>query len=229
MNTARRIQLISAVLLLALIVIFLPVQDWLSILHSWSQDNPIMAVLAFSVFVVIAMILVVPVSIQAMSAGFFFGLGKGLLLMCIAGLTGFVVAFLLGRSLFRPWIEAWLGHRPEFAAIDKAIHQNGLLVVLLTRLSLIIPYNLLNYSLGLTTVGIRDYLLGSAIGMLPGLFLFVFVGSSATDIAAIMSGESQFGDYDVLIGVFGVLVIFAGFTAIKRVAKRLMREELEKS
>jgi uncharacterized membrane protein YdjX (TVP38/TMEM64 family) len=72
--------------------------------------------------------------------------------MYLAGLTGFAAAFLLGRRLARPWIKKWARRRPDFAAIDKAINQKGLVIVILARLAQVPPYNLLNYSFGLTSV-----------------------------------------------------------------------------
>ena len=104
-----------------------------------------------------------------------------------------------------------------------------IMVVILTRLSMILPYNLLNYSLGLTAVRLRDYLIGSAIGMVPGIFLFVFIGAGATDIAAILSGELTLGDYDWLIGGFGLLTVATVVAIITRVAQKALKEELENS
>lgn len=57
--------------------------------------------------------------------------------MWVAGLAGFAAAFLLGRSLARPWIESWVSQRPKFVAIDKAIQQTGPMLVILTRLTLV--------------------------------------------------------------------------------------------
>lgn len=227
MSHIKFIQLIVVLLVLMLLAVFLPWQSWLSALYDWSQVHPNLAVIAFLGLIVLGMVLMVPVSIQAMAAGFIFGLSKGFLVMWLAGLVGFAAAFLIGRSLARPWIKTRVSQRPEFMAIDKAIHQRGLLVVILTRLAMILPYNLLNYSLGLTAVRLRDYLMGSAIGMLPGIFLFVFIGTTATDIAAIVSGELKLGDYDLLIGGIGLLALAAAVTVITRVAQKTLKEELE--
>ena len=99
--------------------------------------------------------------------------------------------------------------------------------MILARLAQILPYNLLNYSFGLTSVSLRDYALGSAVGMLPGIFMFVFLGTTATDIAAIMSGELELGDYDLWIGGFGVLAVAAAVVLITRVAQKALREQME--
>ncbi len=168
-----------------------------------------------------------PVSVQAMAAGFIFGLSKGFVIMYLAGLTGFAVAFLLGRRLARPWIEKWARQRPEFTAIDKAINQKGLVIVILARLSQILPYNLLNYSFGLTAVSLRDYVLGSAVGMLPGIFMFVFLGTTATNITAIMSGELDLGEYQLWIAGFGLFALVVIVALITRVAHKALKDQLE--
>ena len=227
MSMKRRIQLAFALVALVLLAIYLPLETWLTALIEWSQLNPNLAVLAFSGLIVVGMVLMFPVSIQAMAAGFIFGLNKGFVVMWLGGLIGFIAAFLVGRSLARPWIEKLAGRRPEFAAIDKAINQKGLVVVILARLSQILPYNLLNYSFGLTSVSLRDYILGSAVGMLPGIFMFVFIGTTATDIAAIMSGELELGDYDLWIVGFGILAVAIAVTVIARVAKKALNEQME--
>lgn len=227
MSNTKKIQLTCVLSILVLLAVFLPARSGLSTLYDWSQMNPNLAVLFFLVLIVFGMVLMVPVSLQAMASGFIFGLGKGFLVMWVAGLAGFAAAFLVGRGLARHWIETWVSQRPEFMAIDKAINRRGLLLVILTRLAMILPYNLLNYSLGLTAVGLRDYLIGSAIGMVPGIFLFVFIGAGATDIAAIVSGELKLGDYDMLIGAFGLLALAAAIAVITRVAQKTLKEELE--
>ena len=226
MRWARLIQLGMIIVVLVWLAIYLPFQTWLADLYGWSQLNPNLALLAFSGLVVLGMILMFPVSIQAMAAGFIFGLHKGFVVMCLSGLIGFAAAFLAGRSLARPWIEKWVGRRPEITAIDKAIKQKGLVVVILARLSQILPYNLLNYSFGLTSVSLRDFILGSAVGMLPGIFVFVFIGTKATDIAAIMSGKRESGEFDLWIGAFGVLVLAVAVSVITRVARKALKDHM---
>ena len=117
--------------------------------------------------------------------------------------------------------------RPDFVSIDEAIREKGFVIVMLARLALILPYNVLNYSFGLTAVSMRDYMLGSAVGMLPGIFLFVFIGTTATDIAAIVSGEVELGEYNLWLGGIAVLAVVAAVTLITRVAKKALRDNLE--
>lgn len=227
MNTSWRICLATLIIALVVLAAFLPLEAWHGTLVEWSHRNPNLAVLAFSAVIVIGMVLMLPVSVQAMAAGFIFGLNKGFVIMCLAGLTGFIAAFLVGRSLARPWIENWVSRRAEFVAIDKAIKQKGLVVVILARLAQVLPYNLLNYSFGLTSVHLRDYILGSAVGMLPGIFMFVFMGTTATDIAAIINGELGLGAYELWIGGFGLLAVAAAVIVITRFAQKALKEQLD--
>ena len=84
-------------------------------------------------------------------------------------------AFLLGRTLARSWIEQRAARNAKFRALDEAIKQEGFKIVLLLRLSPLFPFNLLNYTLGLTNVSLRDYVLASWIGMLPGTVMYVYL------------------------------------------------------
>ena len=67
---------------------------------------------------------------------------------------------------------------PRFQAIDRAVGEQGFKIVLLTRLSPIFPFNLLNYAFGLTKVRLWQYVLASWIGMLPGTIMYVYLGSA---------------------------------------------------
>jgi uncharacterized membrane protein YdjX (TVP38/TMEM64 family) len=223
---AHRVALACAILLLVLLAAFAPVESGYTGFAKWSTDHPLAAALAFSALVVLAMVIMLPVSIQAMAAGFLFGLGQGFLVMYLAGLAGFTVAFLAGRFLARPWVATLAQRRPEFASIDLAMHQRGLVLVLLARLSQVLPYNLLNYFLGLTAVKLKDYVAGSAIGMLPGIFLFVFIGTTATDIAAIFRGEVDDVGSSLWIAGAGILLLAAALLLITRTARRALKARL---
>ena len=99
-------------------------------------------------------------------------------------------AFLLGRTLARGWVETQAAHRPIFKALDAAVAEGGFKIVLLTRLSPLLPYFLLNYAYGLTRVRLRDFVLASWIGMLPGTVLYVYIGATVGGAAALAGGKA---------------------------------------
>ena len=112
-------------------------------------------------------------------------------------------------------------------AIDRAIQRKSFMVVLLTRLVMLLPYQVLNYSLGLTGVGFRAYLLGTNLGMIPPMFLFVYLGSSAADLAAVLEGQVSLERNEVAVAVAGFAAVIGIVALIIRSASRVLREELQ--
>jgi uncharacterized membrane protein YdjX (TVP38/TMEM64 family) len=111
-------------------------------------------------------VLLVPGSWLTLVAGAIFGLGPGVLYVMIGATIGATLAFLAARHLVRDLVARRLADDPRVAAIDRAVSGQGRRVVFLLRLSPLVPFNVLNYALGLSRVRLTDYLLGSA-GMLP--------------------------------------------------------------
>ncbi len=140
--------------------------------------------LAFIIIYNIGTLLFIPGSVLTAKGGCLFGLFWGSVYVLIAATLGATIAFLIGRYLSRSWVCKQIGKNPKFQAIDRAVAKEGLKIVLLTRLSPIFPFNLLNYALGVTQVSLKDYILGS-IGMIPGTVMYVYMGSVVTDIAMI--------------------------------------------
>ncbi|MEQ8690314.1 MAG: VTT domain-containing protein, partial [Pseudomonadales bacterium] len=140
------------VVVLLLLAWFLPVVEYLQTALNWIQANPSISWAVYIVLYIIATVLMLPGSILTLGAGFLFGLGYGYLVVSVASVTGATLAFLVGRFLARDWVESKLAGMPRFSALDKAVSERGALIVLLTRLSPVFPFNLLNYALGLTAV-----------------------------------------------------------------------------
>jgi uncharacterized membrane protein YdjX (TVP38/TMEM64 family) len=95
-------------------------------------------------------------------------------------------------------------------------------MVVLSRLSPAFPFNLLNYLLGLTAIPIRAYILANLFGMLPGMFLYVYVGAAARD--AIAGTNSSVGAYQQALKYVGLLATIAVVIIVTRIARKAMRE-----
>lgn len=147
----------------------------------WVENLGTLGPIAFILIYNLATLLFVPGSLLTLKGGCLFGLLWGSIYVIIASTLGATFAFLIGRYLSRNWVRKQITKNPQFQAIDKAIAKEGFKIVLLTRLSPIFPFNLLNYMLGVTQVSLKDYILGS-IGMIPGTVLYVYIGSLATDL-----------------------------------------------
>jgi uncharacterized membrane protein YdjX (TVP38/TMEM64 family) len=137
---------------------------------------------------VLACVAFVPGALLTLAAGALFGLAKGVALVFLGAVLGSTAAFLVARHLARKAVARRIERDPRFAAIDRAVAHEGLKIVFLLRLSPVVPFNLLNYALGLTRVSLRDYLLAS-FGMLPGTILYVSYGTVLGSLAQIAAGE----------------------------------------
>ena len=148
MNKATTFLIIGVLVVAA--VVLLPVTDWLQSAVAWIDANRAVSWLVFILMYVTATVLLLPGSLLTLVAGFVFGLGYGFAMVSFSSVVGASLAFLIGRFFAREWVAERLTGMPRFAALDAAIAERGALIVLLTRLSPVFPFNLLNYALGLT-------------------------------------------------------------------------------
>jgi uncharacterized membrane protein YdjX (TVP38/TMEM64 family) len=144
--------------------------DWIGKLGPWGP------VIFVSVYVV-ATVLFVPGSVLTLGAGAVFGVALGSVCVSISATLGATAAFLVGRYLARDAIARKIERNEKFAAIDRAVADEGWKIVFLTRLSPVFPFTLLNYAFGLTRVRLSHYVLASWIGMMPGTVMYVYLGS----------------------------------------------------
>ena len=157
---------------------------------TWIQELGAVGAIAFIALYAIATVAFFPGSILTLGAGVVFGVVQGALYVWIGATFGATLAFLVGRYLVRGLGDAEDCRTiPGFRAIDAAVGREGLKIVLLTRLSPIFPFNLLNYAFGVTSVSLKDYMLG-CVGMIPGTILYVYIGSLGGSLAAIGTAKS---------------------------------------
>jgi len=159
-------------------------QQWLLNALEWIDNNGTLGAIAFILLYIIATVAFLPGSILTLGAGVVFGVVLGSFYVFIGATIGATAAFLVGRYLARGWVASKIEGNNKFKAIDQAVGKEGLKIVLLTRLSPIFPFNLLNYAYGVTGVSLKDYIMGS-VGMIPGTIMYVYIGSLAGNLATI--------------------------------------------
>jgi uncharacterized membrane protein YdjX (TVP38/TMEM64 family) len=182
------------------------------------------APLVFVPSYVVACVLLIPGSILTLSAGFLFGVVRGSIYVSIAATLGATVAFLIGRYAARQWVAGRLASYPKFKAIDEAVAHEGWKIVALTRLSPLFPFNLLNYAFGLTNVRVRDYVMASWAGTLPGTIVYVYIGSLAGDLTRAATGESQRSIAEWTLYALGLLATIAVGVYVTRVSTRELKQ-----
>jgi uncharacterized membrane protein YdjX (TVP38/TMEM64 family) len=182
--------------------------------------------IAFIGIYIIATVAFLPGSILTLGAGVIFGVILGSLYVFIGATLGATAAFLVGRYLARDWVTNKISDNKKFAAIDKAVGKEGLKIVLLTRLSPIFPFNLLNYALGITGVSLQDYFLGS-VGMIPGTIMYVYIGSLAGNLAFI--GSESKPDNMILhwvIKIIGLIATIVVTIYVTKIAKKALEDDI---
>lgn len=141
----------------------------------------------------------VPVSKNLLAgvAGALFGLVGGIALSWVASMISAVVTFAIARRLGRTAVASMTG--PRIDRVEEIMRQQGLLAVIVARVTPVIPFTIVNYGAGITAVTSRDFVLGTAIGILPGTVGYAALGASAGRDATTF----------VLAGVMAV-ALFAG-------------------
>ncbi len=188
----------------------------------WIESLGIASAIAFMVIYIIATVAFLPGSILTLGGGAIFGLFWGSIYVFLGATIGATLAFLVGRYLARDWISQKISGNKKFAAIDNAVGKEGLKIVFLTRLSPAFPFNLLNYSLGVTAVSLKDYVLASA-GMIPGTIAYVYLGSLG-NISTICNAGSSENNFVLLI--IGFIATVAVTLYVTKVARKALDESI---
>lgn len=222
---ARFVALAVVLVALFLAMKFLPVREWLTNFNNWVGQMGVAGVFIFIVVYAVATVLLAPGSILTIGAGFAFGLWKGFLAVSGGATLGAALAFLVARFVARNKIEAMAKRNEKFRKIDDAIGEKGARLVFLLRLSPVIPFNLSNYFYGLTGVKFWPYVLASWLGMMPGTFLYVYIGTAGkAAVSTAAGGEAvqhgwQYWTF-MGIGLAATMVVTIWITKIARDALR---------
>lgn len=167
--------------------------------------------------VVAAMLPAWPLTI---AAGALFGFWRGIGLSFTGATLGSTLAFLIARHGGRRYILRWFGQSRSLAALDLAVGREGRRMVFLMRLSPFVPFNIVNYLLGLTGIAFIDYVL-AAPGMLPVTIVYTYAGFAAGEALA-LSGEAAVPhttSYYVLLAL-GLAATIAVTVVVTRAARR---------
>lgn len=203
--------------LLAILGSQLPLADWFFAFKKWFFPLGPVAVPVFVFIYLVATVVGLPNILLILVAGALFGFVKGLIAASIADTLGAIACFLIGRTFARQRIKRWISKNPRFSQLDVALGQKGWKILLLTRLSPMVPSNVLNYGFSCTKVNFWQYVFFSWLGMLPVIALYVYIGSLGINFFT-----SEFSPGKIALQLLGlVLAISAAFYTTKTVQKAL--------
>ena len=203
-----------------------PIADKVEWLVDWAKLHPLAGSLVYILSVIIATVLFVPGSGSMLIAGYLFGFGLGTLIAAIAMTLGAQCAFLAGRRVARSWVESKVAGNRRLTAIEAGLREEAFLIVVLTRLSLVIPFNVLNYAYGITSVRSGVHLVATGVGMLAPVALYVYLGTLARSIGEILAGTATPSTMGYWLAGFGVIAIVVLTWVMHRMATRALERHL---
>ena len=175
-------------------------QEWLSQANHWLASLGYWAYPTFTVIYLGATLVGLPAIFLFLAAGSLFGFIPGLTIVSFADTISVAVCYLLGRTVARKKVNEWISQRPHWGEFDRAVAKKGWKIVFLTRLSPIVPSNVLNYGFSLTKINFWQYLFVSWLAMLPVIALYVYLASVGINLLAGNSDPKQ-----IIASVVGIV------------------------
>ena len=125
---------------------------------------------------VLSLIGIVPGALLGIAGGAVFGFELGTIYSSIGILAGAYIAFRISRSVLRRYVAAWLHRKGRLTRMNTAVAADGWRMVALLRVSPVMPFSIVSYGFGLSSIACRDYMLGTLASMLP-LLGYVALGA----------------------------------------------------
>jgi len=170
------------------------------------QGLGVWAPVGFIGIYIAATVLFLPGSALTIAGGFLFGPVLGVLYNLTGAVVGGTFAFLISRYLASEWVAKKIGGRLK--QLIQGVEIEGWKFVAVVRLIPLIPFNLLNYGLGLTKISIKAYMVASAVFMLPGAIAYTYAGFLGEEFLR-GGGKELVGEIMLGIGFFVILGVIS--------------------
>jgi len=185
------------------------------------------APVAYASIYVVCTVFMVPGTVLTLAAGILFHeLWLAFVTISVGSTIGDCCSFLLGKTVLRSWVVRKIDAHPLFKAVDVAITRRGLVMVLLLRLTPVLPFNVLNYGLSVTGISFLSYAYGSWVGMAPGTFMYIYLSWAALN-AATSTGQAKLVSDILTYGVGSVVTIMV-VVIVTIISKRAIDLEMDK-
>ena len=193
----------------------LPVAAWLGAFERWIASLGLWGIALFAVIYVLAAIALAPEWPLMIVAGLAYGIWGVPLVLVVATIAA-AVAFLLARHAVRDRVRALIAGRTRLAAVDAAVAEEGWKIVALMRLNPMLPFSLQSYVFGATAVSFRKFVSATALGIIPGTALYVYLGVLGGRIGR---GEGAVGAAQWALLGLGLIATAVAVVLVARKAK----------
>ena len=203
------------------LLLLAPWREWLVGLSGWARAAGPGGVAAFALAYAAGSVLALPVWPLTVAAGVAYGAWGGFAVALPAGAVGASVAFLAGRTLLRGAVARRVAGDPRLGALDEAIGRQGPLLVVLLRLSPLFPYNVVNYALSATRLGLPAFAVASLFGMGPITFAWAWAGATFGSLEGV-AGRPPAGPAERALQWAGLAATVAVVFLLGRIARRAL-------
>eukprot|EP01116_Phalansterium_solitarium_P008594 TRINITY_DN22530_c0_g1_i1.p1 TRINITY_DN22530_c0_g1~~TRINITY_DN22530_c0_g1_i1.p1 ORF type:complete len:302 (-),score=82.33 TRINITY_DN22530_c0_g1_i1:789-1694(-) len=206
-----------------------PITYYFQIAVEWIQGLGYWGPVAFVGIYALTNVLFIPGFVLNIAAGYVWNLWFGSLYVWFGAVFGAAASFFVGRYFFKEWSAFFVGRFEKVEVLSTVIGDNALKIIFLLRLSPVMPYNILNYTLSMIPkVKFWHYLLATSVGTTPGIIVFVQLGTVLKDLQAVFDGSAEeTSDYQIIMiaGFAGTIVLMV---IISWVAGRAIKKEMAK-
>lgn len=206
------------------VIFYLDIQHYVVDLLDWVQSAEPWSEISFIVIYLLLTMFLVPTILFTLGSGFLFGTIMGGAYVLIAVAIGGLSAFLLSRYFFANRVRAYLIRHEKFRFVNDELVSHGWRAILILRLIPFFPLKLSNYFLGVTQFSVKDFLLGTVIGIIPNTLLITYAGSLAADITLLASGQLFRSPLMWASTILGFIILLIFVLYIIRLAKLAIKQ-----
>jgi uncharacterized membrane protein YdjX (TVP38/TMEM64 family) len=199
------------------------VVDWMHVIQSTGPRGWALFIGLYA----LCCLLFIPGSVLTIAAGAAYGFWGGSALVLAGNGLGSVLSLLITRLFLRDWMARRIANNPRLKALEKAVADDDLRLVFLTRLSPIMPFSLINYSLGLTKISAWRFLLATEVGAIPATFVYVYMGTLMGNLARIAPDLKQHRPLEWAFQGAGLALAVGVTIYVTRLATRALNQRLE--
>ncbi len=160
----------------------------------------------FVVIYIFVVLLILPASWLSIAAGYLYGTYLGSVIVFISAFIGASISFFISKRFLSKKVLDMINKYPKLSLLENIIQKGGLKLIVLTRLSPLFPFSILNYFYGLNNITYKDFSI-SLICIIPGTFLYCSVGSLLNDLSDIVNLKLNNNLFTSLISIISTSLI----------------------
>ena len=202
---------------------------WVHQVVHWMQQIQAAGWAGWIIFILVyaaACLLFIPGSIFTIGAGAVYGFWAGTAIVLVGNGVGSMLCLLVTRYLLRDWARKQFARNPRLKAMEDAVAQDGWRIVCLTRLSPVMPFSLINYTLGVTSISAWRFLIATEFGAVPATLVYVYIGTLIGNLARLGPEIRQHRPLEYVVQGAGLIVAIAVTLYVARLASRALKTHL---